>query len=389
MTIYIIVFILLLLPLFFKREQSDSHYDAYFWFEFCLLFLLMGLRFRVGGDSIRYESYYLYHPDLEELFQNGWLVMVDGFQPLWVLFQAACKSITDDFVVVQLIHNIVVNGTIFYNANRDVKNRFTFVILYYLTWYLYFNTEIMRESLAVCCFLFSMKYLIGRRYLKYYLWSTIAFLFHASAVFLFILPIIYPFFNRLNGIKSYAVVVVLSIIASHYVSSILDFLNSSLFAGNSLLQHKSEDLAMSSGLNIFGIIVKVMSLVPVIWTISVKRHDNQRECNFILLMYLFVSVMGIIYLPLVRLENYFSILFIYIFADTIATKKYLYRNQIVVIAMVFILIGNRFDYYMHGLVSSSGVSKDFKRYELYIPYHSVFDKKYDSKRERAIENQFN
>lgn len=388
MAIYIIVFVLLLFPLFFKREQDNSHYNAYFWFEFCILFLLMGLRFRVGGDSLRYELYYSYHPNLKELLQNGWLVMSDGFQPLWVLFQAASKSISDDFVVVQLIHAAVVNGAIFYYANRNVKNRFTFVVLFYLIWYPYFNTEIMRESLAVCCFLFGMKYLQSQRYLKYYLWCTVAFLFHASAVFLFVLPIIYPLLNKFNGIKAYVIVFTFSIVISRYVSNILDLLNSTLFAGNSLLEQKSEEVTMSSGLNVFGIIAKVLSLMPVIWNVYVKRHENQRECKFILLMYLLVSIIGMIYLPLVRLGNYFSILFICIFADTIASKKYLHRNQFMVFAVVFILIGNRFSYYMQGMVSSSGVSKEFKMYERYIPYHSVFDKEYDSKRERAIENQF-
>ena len=38
--------------------------------------------------------------------------------------------------------------------------------------------------------------------------------------------------------------------------------------------------------------------------------------------------------------------------------------------------------------SDTGGIKDFKMYELYIPYHSSFDKEHDLKREKAIENQF-
>ena len=71
MYIYIIVLILLIIPFFFRHEQSNSKYNNYYWFEFFVLFLFMGLRFRVGGDSLRYELYYSYHPNLEELFTKG------------------------------------------------------------------------------------------------------------------------------------------------------------------------------------------------------------------------------------------------------------------------------------------------------------------------------
>ena len=105
MIIYIIVLIILLVPLFFKQKQSAIKYNSYYWFEFFVLFLLMGLRFRVGGDSLRYELYYSYHPNLNELFAEGGWLTNEGFQPLWVLLQATCKSISDDFVIVQIINS--------------------------------------------------------------------------------------------------------------------------------------------------------------------------------------------------------------------------------------------------------------------------------------------
>lgn len=387
MYIYIIVLILLIIPFFFRHEQSNSKYNNYYWFEFFVLFLLMGLRFRVGGDSLRYELYYSYHPNLEELFTKGGWLTNEGFQPLWVLLQATCKSISDNFVVAQITNSLIVNGVIFCFVKKNVKNRFTFMVLYYFLLYLYFNTEIMRESLAVACFLMGFRFLIERKYIYYYLLSVVALMFHASAVFLLILPFVYPLFAKLKGFKSYIILFGVALVSSFYITNILELLNNTFFAGNALLDDKSKMVAQSTGLNIFGIIAQLLSLLPLFFIMYV--YENKKESSkFILLMYLLVNIIGMVFLPLDRLSNYFSIPFLCVFTNVITDKriKFKYRSQ--VIGTVILLLGFRFQYYLDGMVSENGKSKEYKVYDRYIPYHSIFDKEYEVRRERAIENQF-
>lgn len=387
MYIYIIVLILLIIPFFFRHEQSNSKYNNYYWFEFFVLFLLMGLRFRVGGDSLRYELYYSYHPNLEELFAKGGWLTNEGFQPLWVLLQATCKSISDNFVVAQITNSLIVNGVIFCFVKKNVKNRFTFMVLYYFLLYLYFNTEIMRESLAVACFLMGFRFLIERKYIYYYLLSVVALMFHASAVFLLILPFVYPLFAKLKGFKSYIILFGVALVSSFYITNILELLNNTFFAGNALLDDKSKMVAQSTGLNIFGIIAQLLSLLPLFFIMYV--YENKKESSkFILLMYLLVNIIGMFFLPLDRLSNYFSIPFLCVFTNVITDKriKFKYRSQ--VIGTVILLLGFRFQYYLDGMVSENGKSKEYKVYDRYIPYHSIFDKEYEVRRERAIENQF-
>lgn len=386
MYIYIIVLILLIIPFFFRHEQSNSKYNNYYWFEFFVLFLLMGLRFRVGGDSLRYELYYSNSLTVEELYSNGWAFFLNGFQPLWTIYQAVCKSITDDFVLVQLINSCIVNGIIFYYVNENVKNRFTFVVLYYFVFYPYFNTEIMRESLSVVCFMIGYKSLVKQSYLKYYVICIVAFLFHASAVFLFVLPFIYPFFKRLKGVKMYILTILLALIVSYYVSYFVEFLNSTLFSGNSMLNEKSEDVLKSNGLNIYGVIIQTIYLLPIFFCIYIYRRDE--DYGFVLKMYLLVSIIGMFFLPLMRMSNYFSILFLCIFSDVLKNNEIRQKYKFLLSLSLYVLLYSRMSYYTLDMKSDTGGIKDFKMYELYIPYHSYFDKEHDLKREKAIEDQF-
>ena len=104
-------------------------------------------------------------------------------------------------------------------------------------------------------------------------------------------------------------------------------------------------------------------------------------------MYLLVNIIGMIFLPLDRLSNYFSILFLCVFTNVITDKKIKFKYRCQVFGAIILLLGFRFQYYLGGMVSENGKSMEFKNYERYVPYHSIFDKEYEVRRERAIENQ--
>ena len=145
-------------------------------------------------------------------------------------------------------------------------------------------------------------------------------------------------------------------------------------------------VAQSTGLNIFGTIAQLLSLLPLFFIINVYKNKKESS-KFILLMYLLVNIIGMIFLPLNRLSNYFSILFLCVFTNVITDKKIKFKYRSRVIGAIILLLGFRFQYYLGGMVTENGKSKEYKIYERYMPYHSIFDKEYEVRRERAIENQ--
>ncbi len=387
---YIVVLIILVFPLIhYRRHQASEKNSKYFYLEFIVMACLMGFRYRVGGDSIRYENLYLYQSSLTELAtaSNWWS---DGYQPLWTLLSAICKSISDEFWVFQICQAFIVNGIVFYCANRYCKYRYTFVLVYFLTYYLYFNAEIMREALAVSVFMFSFKYLVSHRYGKYYIFCLIAFMFHASAFILFFLPPIYKIVSKRRGVPLYLTILSLSFVVILSADVIIYLMSAYLFSGNSLILDRLFFLGESNGLNFFGIAGKIIFLLPVIitqrclWSV---RDLNTDANNFISSMYIIFSIIAVVITPLSRLENYFSILFLIIFVNFICSytcRKY-FRSMISISILIFSISQVRwYSALTHSIYKEDS---DFRRYERYIPYHSIIDKEKEPEREHAIRQE--
>lgn len=392
MIIYIIVFIFIFTPiLLYKGKQESKKINVYYILEFIVLFLLMGLRYRVGGDSIRYEEYYLNQPDILTLFKDGswWRT---GFQPGWTLLLATCKTITSSFVIVQLVQSFIVNGAVFTIGYRKCRHKYTFILLYFFMQYFYFNTEILREAIAVAIFLLGYDCLVKGKIIKYLFFCIISFCFHASASILFLLPIIYPYISKARGIKLYALLLLFVIIFRIFATYTAEVLINKVFSYNSMLQDKIEDAVSSGNLNIFGIIKSLINLLPLIFSlyfINKIKENNQdfRERNFIFIMLLLTSIGGIIYVPFVRFENYFTIYFLLFFTDLIYNRLIIRKyNDYVKLALV-ILIFSKLLWYNTVVSTKMHTSLNFRKYQLWIPYSSYLAPTKDKERERVIHNQ--
>ena len=89
--IYLFVLILLLLGLKYDFRLGSKSADRYYIFECIVLVLLMGLRYHVGGDAIRYESYFEYSSDFQDILAYG--IARSGFQPGWLILQGISKQL--------------------------------------------------------------------------------------------------------------------------------------------------------------------------------------------------------------------------------------------------------------------------------------------------------
>lgn len=197
-----------LVPLFlaaFGTYQFDINKNRGGKILYCFLFiylvLLIGLRFEVGGDTLVYMEDYKWRPDLSE-WQFSWM---DYYEPLYTFLCAVAKSIGDDFVYFQILHSLIFNICLFYFISKNTKYKFAALFLCFIYYYLYFATEILRESLAVFVFVLNYKNYEEGNWGKYYLGVCIAILFHISAVIL----IIFPFVRKMKFNLTYFAVLVL------------------------------------------------------------------------------------------------------------------------------------------------------------------------------------
>ena len=156
---YIVPFVLLIICMvLFEIVYPNKFASKFFFVVFVIYFsILMALRYRVGGDTLAYMSSYSYIPTLDKLELQDLLYTISD--PLYVLLCSISKSIHPSFYVFQIIHSIILNVSLSVFLMRYSKMLLFSFVLFLFSNYLYFSTEILRESLAVCVFLFAFKYL--------------------------------------------------------------------------------------------------------------------------------------------------------------------------------------------------------------------------------------
>ena len=375
--IYIIVLLFFLIGIFIF-EQNRKQGNRYYWFLCFLLILLWGLRYHIGGDSLRYEEHFAEYPLFSELRQFDFKDA--SYQPIWYVYNSIIKSICNSFTLLQIVHSIIINVGFFVFFKKHSSRKFLLATLYYILWSPYFNAEILRESYSVLIFVFSYRYLIQKKYLKYYICCLFAILWHLSALFLFLVPIIYNVFNKINNIKAVSLIFIVSLssfLILNYIFSQSIFYILLLGGAERLVSVYESGRA----LNVNGILFKVILLLPAFFLLYHFSQSKENEKRVTILLYIFVELIGISFIPLQRLANYFLFYYLLLivgaYAETIGKKQ----NSLYIVCIFFNVI-TRFSYYCKEL------DTNFYKYNLYYPYHSVFNPKIESDREYYISNEF-
>lgn len=377
--IYLIVFLLLLI-LTLKYEFRSIPKFSNEWYNFVLIIFILvaGLRYKVGGDTLSYFDYYegvknWSNTDFSEL-------MTGRYSFLWNVLATTCKTISNDFVVLQIVQAGFVNITIFWFIKKYSKFRFTSLILYFIFSYLYFNTEIMRESIAICFFLLAYPYFERKSWLKYYLIVTLAFLFHSSAVILFLFPILSIIkFN----LKSLALTIVLLVFFIFILSKNPTLMDLLLFTDT--ISEKFNAYS-EYALNINGKIVVFLSFIAFPYALfrinsKIKKEDGKLFEN-LYMVYFVIAMSYVAFSGFSRFVNYLTPFMIVYFAYTLnniyISQKYKNVKRPFILVIFILAFIPKYLYYTADM---SRFYPDTRKYNLYHPYSSIISpEEYDFRR---------
>ena len=380
--IYIIILLFLLA---FAIQYDVNNYrvsNTLIFFWWLIFVLLAGLRYRVGGDTISYMIYYERIPVLKNLEFSK--LMSDEYQPFWVILCSFCKSINKDFTFFQLVHAVITNTIIFYFIRKNTNYFFTGILFYFIFYYLYFNTEILREALAVCVFLLSLKYFFSEKWLLYYIFCFVAFMFHISAVILFFLPL----FNKLWTNRSYfiffAILLILFILFKNYISELINYIP------HEGIRLKASHLmgALGASANLNGIIYTsvVYIIIPLILIyISEQFVGYKSSFRPFLIAYITISLVSIFLSPVYRFLNYITPIY-FLFLANMLHELFRY-SRVRRFRYTFVLIVFLLPFSVHLLTIGKNTSDKVpgtRFYSRYTPYYSVLNKKIDKKREQLV-----
>ena len=330
-----------------------------------IIVLLMGLRYRVGIDTLNYIEKYDETPQVEELSTIDF--STTRFEPGYVILCSLCRSVTDDFWLLQLVHSLILTTCVFIFLYKNTLNPFNGIIVYIILGWLYFNTEIIRESLAISFFLLNYENLKKRKLIKYYLLALLSISFQYSALII----LFFPFVRKLKFNILYLGCCLLILASAPYLERVNELITLASFS-----DRVDEHLGSVEELNLNWRIANMIryTIVPVCAYVLYRRiHHHSEYTSFILLSILFG--IGAFAIPIIfsRLANY-TLPFVIVYVANLLrllNKKTFLKNS-----LIAILLCSQLLYYK-------------EMYHAWCPYSSVFDQRVSPEREMMWHNYFN
>lgn len=387
----------------FYYDYCQNRQGRLFWYVvmMVLLILVAGLRYRIGVDSIRYENYYEHLHTLTNLRSGDF--KDTRFAPLYIILASACRTITSDFTLLQMVVAIIVNGTVFFFFYKNTPHIFLATTFYYICLYLNLNTEVVREALAVCIFLWAWPFFRKGQWLIYYLFCVLAFFFHVSALVMVLLPIFWIpgirwFFTF--GRQTYFIVLALIAVGFFVQIYFFDFIKAIAFTENMAERaevYKESDLGGNT-LNITGALGEVFKLMlyPFLALYFLNKGKSKQaldsdsgllKMEMMTLMSIYTAALTLGIAILSRYQNYFMFFAIAavstcVFSELPGKGRKRYRIKFVMwVAVLLPLFAMQFYSLYFSNFNKSGT---LKNYMAYYPYYHRMDPQEDPDRENVI-----
>ncbi len=357
----------------------------YYYIIFCILTTLSGLSFKVGTDVPIYmiEFNSVSWKDFESI-EFG----LSRKQPLWLLLQLICKSIANHFSFLKIVIATIVNITLCKFILKNSKLLFTSLLLYFLILFFDVNFNILRQSLSLCCFLICYNYLITKNYLKSYIFIFLAILFHNSAIFLLIIPllVIIPFEKKIT--ISYLIIAFFSVLFLFIPKDSVIFIIFLSSPDDNLSTLSNAYLNNGDyGESTFSLLTIIIKLLIYYFVVNYySKSKASRVPLAILFCYIFCEIAANS-IPIVsRIKIYFTPIYIIAICNSIYYIFNHYKfKSIKEKQFIFALIVSLF--LMTPIKSYFIYNPRLVSYNIYqyYPYHSIFNPVTERNREKLID----
>ena len=336
---------------------------------YTILVILIGVStfgYKMGSDTAFYEEEFYHYHTLFNLRPSDFFH--ERYQPGWVIFQSACRSIFDSYYFMKFIFAVFVNTAVFLTIRRYTRFVFFGILFYCLSSFLYFNFEILRQAMGIAIFLLAYSFVLRRKWHYYFLCVLLAYSMHNSAAILMFVPLFHTFDrSALAGILLLCLLVFFN--SAWLGQTITEFMASDLLANTSA----SEYLAYDSTLSLARIRTYLILFVFPVVMLLVFRLDGIKIRYYATIMFYAITVIATEFVwALFRLQQYFTIFVCIFYVESfiyLARRLTLNYRRIVAPLLMSLIV------YVY-IASYFAKIRDMNRmsYERYFPYTSVFNK---------------
>lgn len=335
---------------------------------------LIGFRYRVGIDTLNYMHSYNEIPTFNRLSFSD--LFTQEYQPSYFLLCVVAKSISPDFFILQLFHAFILNACVFYFIRKNTNYPFCGLFFYFIMYFFYFNTEIMRESLSIAIFLLNYNNLKNKKWIKYYCGVFISVMFHLSGLILIFLPL----FFKIRLDKKFIILVIVFLFILFSLQPYLELLNIFEKIGDKVnaYAYASENRTMSD-LWVFFLFIQgaLLPFIALYYTKYIYKGNVLFE-NLICIQ--IILGIGIVHYEIIfsRFTNYFMPFYSLLVAEMIGSAiiKHKITKFGIVLSFCLIMLVYGYDFWSH------------EKYKFWIPYNSIFFPQKNVEREKMWEERF-
>lgn len=205
---YLLVFIFLFCLSFPKNANvcavsAKTSFSTNSFYTFLMIYIIIffiGGRWFVGFDCTNYEKAFdeapvlfgLNRDTLEEYFKKC------GMEKGFCIWQIFFKSFVNNFWCFSFL-NAVIDYTIFYVCLNDYLSKYKGISILFFYVFIadsHLGINMIRNLKSVMLFLYSLRFLYKKQFLKYLLMNAFGFLFHISS--LFYIPLYFVLNKKIN-----------------------------------------------------------------------------------------------------------------------------------------------------------------------------------------------
>lgn len=373
--LYIIILIYILsLVVIYDINNNKNGKNFNFLFLLIIFICTAGFSYRLGIDSIVYESFYLSYPSLNDI--NWDLIRLfneNQGEPLWLIINSLIKNFTNDFCYLKIFIAIFVNCSIFWFVKKHSGTPFMVILFYYLFQFWNFNYEILRESLTLSLFLLALHQILdGKNNI------TLYYLIIIPAIFIQYFSIFALFFPLLKRFYAYNLktLILFSFIAIPFIMSVSGFIVNLGVFNETITDKMNNKYLLGNNIygdgvfNLFGVIQR-LGIIALSFNmlVSIKNKIDKNIYSYAII-YSLVLILTMGFAVLYRVNNYFSILFYICIASYVKELFSIYKNDLfrysVIVLFIILMIQPKFD---------------VNYYRKYTPYSSIFNPVYNYERE--------
>lgn len=325
------------------KERSFWHFNTIF--PLLLFGIVFGMRYDVGADHLAYLFGYTNNVD------------VSKGEPLFDAITHLFKGLSLHYVYY---FSFLAFFQVFFFFYAFKKQRYLFP---FLVFFLFANSEwsswmnVIRQAMAMCLWIYALKYIEEKRLWRYILLCTIACLFHYSAVILIVFyPLLKSGKDYFKSIKLQLCLIIAAFILQQVfirilpqLGSFIDFYKSILgtdaYANSYDIESLTEDFTVAEGTGLVYLTKIAFHTVIIIYSKKLKKFYNNKWFNIIYFFFflglLTTYIFPVGFISLTRPFRYFYIFqtIMYAYFAFYLRKNKTSQNRLIFLGLIILFIG--------------------------------------------------